>query len=61
MSPGRRREGKPARDLALHEWLIEYGTAEADAPGSAVDHITARRIAITLLPAPRKNQTSSAA
>ena len=38
------------RDLALYEQLIRYGIAEADARGSAVDHVTARRIAITLVP-----------
>jgi hypothetical protein len=46
------------RDLALYEPFIKYGTA--DACGSAVDHVTARRIAITL-PAPGKSQTSCAA
>jgi hypothetical protein len=38
------------RDLALYEQLIEHGIAQADARGSAVDHVTARRIAISLLP-----------
>ena len=50
MRPGRRCEGKPVRDQALYQRLIEHGTAEADARGSAVDHVTACRIAITLLP-----------
>jgi hypothetical protein len=49
------------RDPVLYEQLISYGTIEADARGSAVDHVTARRIAITLLPRSRTNQTSCAA
>jgi hypothetical protein len=44
--PGR----KPARDMALYERLISQGIAEADHRGSAIDHVTARRLAIWLLP-----------
>jgi hypothetical protein len=42
--------GRPARDLRLYEELIRYGIAEADGRGSAIDHVTARRMAIWLLP-----------
>ena len=42
--------GKPVRDLALYERLIRHGIAEADGRGSAIDHVTARRMAIWLLP-----------
>jgi hypothetical protein len=42
--------GRPARDLALYEQLIRYGTEKADERGSAIDHVTARRMAIWLLP-----------
>lgn len=38
------------RDLALYERLISQGIAEADARGSAIDHVTARRLALWLLP-----------
>ena len=38
------------RDMAFYERLIRRGTAEADARGSAIDHVTARRLAIWLLP-----------
>jgi hypothetical protein len=48
--PDRIALGVLTSDQALYERLIEYGTAEADARGSAVDRVTARRIAITLLP-----------
>jgi hypothetical protein len=44
------RPGGPARDLAFHERLISRGIAEADTRGSAIDHVTARRLAIWLLP-----------
>jgi hypothetical protein len=42
--------GRPARDLALYEQLIRYGTEKADERGSAIDHVTARRMALWLLP-----------
>jgi hypothetical protein len=38
------------RDLTLYEELIRYGIAEAEARGSAIGHVTARRMAIWLLP-----------
>jgi hypothetical protein len=38
------------RDLALYEQLIRHGIVEADGCGSAIDHVTARRMAIWLLP-----------
>ena len=40
-------------DLALYERLISDGIAAADARGSAVDHITARRLAICLAARPQ--------
>ena len=43
-------EGRPVRDLAFYERLISRGIAEADARGSAIDHVTARRLALWLLP-----------
>jgi hypothetical protein len=43
-------QGKPARDMAFYERLISRGIAEADARGSAIDHVTARRLALWLLP-----------
>ena len=39
-----------ARDMAFYERLISRGIAEADARGSAIDHVTARRMALWLLP-----------
>lgn len=43
-------QGRPARDLALYEQLIRYGVEKADERGSAIDHVTARRMALWLLP-----------
>jgi hypothetical protein len=40
-------------DLALYERLIADGIAAADARGSAVDHVTARRLAICLAARPQ--------
>jgi hypothetical protein len=40
----------PVRDLALYERLISHGIAEADARGSSIDHVTARRLALWLVP-----------
>ena len=40
-------------DLALYERLISDGIAAADARGSAVDHVTARRLAICLAARPQ--------
>src|SRR5256886_16768654 len=40
-------------DLALYERLIDDGIAAADARGSAVDHVTARRLAICLAAPPQ--------
>jgi hypothetical protein len=36
--------------MAFYERLIRRGIAEADARGSAIDHVTARRLALWLLP-----------
>jgi hypothetical protein len=38
----------PALDMALYERLIEDGIAQASKQGGAVDHVTARRLAIWL-------------
>ena len=38
------------RNLALYEELIGRGIMEADERGGAIDHVTARRLAIWLLP-----------
>jgi hypothetical protein len=54
MRPGPGVEGSQLPDLALYERLISDGIAAADARGSAVDHVTARRLAICL--AARPNQ-----
>jgi hypothetical protein len=40
-------------DLQLYERLIGDGIAAADARGSAVDHVTARRLAICLAARPQ--------
>src|SRR6185437_16438377 len=40
-------------DLALYERLISDGIAAADARGSPVDHVTARRLAICLAARPQ--------
>jgi hypothetical protein len=40
----------PVRNLALYEELIGRGIMGADERGSAIDHVTARRLAIWLLP-----------
>jgi hypothetical protein len=40
-------------DLPLYERLIDDGVAAADARGSAVDHVTARRLAIWLAARPQ--------
>jgi hypothetical protein len=46
-------EHGPLPDLPLYERLIEDGLAEADRRYSAVDHITARRLAIWLAARPQ--------
>jgi hypothetical protein len=43
----------PLPDLALYERLIGDGIAAADARGSALDHVTARRLAICLAARPQ--------
>jgi hypothetical protein len=43
----------PLPDLAVYERLIDDGIAAADSRGSAVDHITARRLAIWLASRPQ--------
>ena len=46
-------EDGPLPDLPLYERLIGDGIAAADSQGSAVDHITARRLAIWLAARPQ--------
>ena len=51
--PGASVEESQLPDLALYERLIDDGIAAADARGSAVDHVTARRLAICLAARPQ--------
>jgi hypothetical protein len=51
--PGPGIEESQLPDLALYERLIGDGVAAADARGSAVDHVTARRLAICLAARPQ--------
>jgi hypothetical protein len=51
--PGPRVEESQLPDLALYERLIGDGIAAADARGSAIDHVTARRLAICLAARPQ--------
>src|SRR6202451_2442680 len=44
----------PLPDLALYERLIDDGIAEADNRGTIVDHLTARRLAISLAARPQQ-------
>jgi hypothetical protein len=53
MRPGTAVEESQLPDLALYERLIGDGIAAADARGSAVDHVTARRLAICLAARPQ--------
>jgi hypothetical protein len=53
MRPGPQVEENQLPDLQLYEWLINDGIAAADARGSAVDHVTARRLAICLAARPQ--------
>lgn len=50
MPRDRGTQGRPGRDLALYGRLISWGIAEADACGTVIDHVTARRMALWLLP-----------
>jgi hypothetical protein len=51
--PGPRVEESQLPDLQLYERLIGDGIAAADARGSAIDHVTARRLAICLAARPQ--------
>jgi hypothetical protein len=51
--PGASVEDSQLPDLQLYERLIDDGIAAADARGSAVDHVTARRLAICLAARPQ--------
>ncbi len=53
MHPGPGVEESQLPDLQLYERLIGDGIAAADARGSAVDHVTARRLAICLAARPQ--------
>ena len=53
MRPGASVEESQLPDLQLYERLIGDGIAAADARGSAVDHVTARRLAICLAARPQ--------
>src|SRR5258708_21536781 len=53
MRPGPGAEDSQLPDLPLYERLIGDGIAAADARGSAVDHVTARRLAICLAARPQ--------
>ena len=53
MHPDTSAEESQLPDLALYERLIGDGIAAADARGSAVDHVTARRLAICLAARPQ--------
>jgi hypothetical protein len=53
MRPGAGVEESQLPDLPLYERLIGDGIAAADARGSAVDHVTARRLAICLAARPQ--------
>src|SRR5271165_3782707 len=43
----------PRPELSFYERLIDDGVAEADGRGTAVDHVTARRLAIWLAARPQ--------
>ena len=51
--PGPGIEESQLPDLQLYERLIDDGIAAADARGSAVNHVTARRLAICLAARPQ--------
>jgi hypothetical protein len=53
MRPGASFDESQLPDLQLYERLISDGIAAADARGSAVDHVTARRLAICLAVRPQ--------
>ena len=53
MRPGTEVEETQLPDLALYERLISDGIAASDARGSAVNHVTARRLAICLAARPQ--------
>ena len=53
MQPGPGVEESQLPDLQLYERLIDDGIAAADARGSVVDHVTARRLAICLAARPQ--------
>src|SRR5690348_16272287 len=51
--PYRLPKDRPRPGLPLYERLTDHGTAAADALGSAVYHLTARRLAIWLAARPQ--------
>ncbi len=46
-------EDGPLPDLPMYERLIDDGIAEADSRGTIIDHVTARRLAISLAARPQ--------
>lgn len=50
---GEHPDAAPQPDLSFYERLIDDGVAAADARGGAVDHVTARRLAIWLAARPQ--------
>jgi hypothetical protein len=50
---GQHPDATPQPDLSLYERLIGDGVATADAHGGAIDHVTARRLAIWLAARPQ--------
>jgi hypothetical protein len=52
-APGGRAQARPLLDLPTYERFIADGIAAADARGTAVDHVTARRLAIWLAARPQ--------
>jgi hypothetical protein len=50
VSPEAGPQNRRRVDLDLYEHLIRQGVAEADERGTAIDHVTARRMALWLLP-----------
>jgi hypothetical protein len=50
----------PPPDMAFYQRLIDEGIADADRRGGAIDHLTARRIAIWLTARPQQPDFSAA-
>jgi hypothetical protein len=50
-----RSKSTPLRDISLYEQMIDHGIAAADRRFRAIDHVTARRIALMLVPRSQEN------